>query len=245
MLHKTRNGQSRSIYFAGVGMFLSLLLVSCLLFSGCTATNTAPQQPAAAPQRQMPSYKYVFAHRILPQGLQGNPQSALLLAFSQEGDAFLRSVWEQNKQLAPEFSREVASPPKVIQRGFLAKDLTFFIIEMPTPTIGPEAYYALVIVELTRNTKKKGLEARQLWYYTLEKTVPSLADLAAEVAGEAPAKPETGTIIGLWTSEPRRINFGPGPVPGDPKAFAAAVFTLFRAKAGGHISTKPGESTRR
>ncbi len=219
----------RCFHFAGIPMCLPILLVNCLLFFGCKATNTAPPPPVAAPQQEMPSYKYLFAHRILPQGLHGTPETALLLAFSEQGDAFLASVWEQNKQANPQFASEVASPPKVIQRGFLAKSLAFFIIEMPTPEVMPEAYYALVIVELTQDAKKQALDAKRIWYYTLEKTMPKEALLAGNKANAAPTQ-QTATVIGQWTNEPRHWNFGPGPAPGDPKAFAGAVFTLFRAK---------------
>ena len=230
-------------HFSGMALLLPVLLVGSLLFTGCKATNTAPPQQAPAPQQREPSFKYLFAHRILPQGLHGTPQSALLLAFSQEGDIFLNAVWEQYKRTNPEFAREVASPPKVIQRGFLAKELAFFIIEMPTPEVMPEAYYALVIVALKRDAKKQALDARQIWYYTLEKTMPVGALLAGGGSNTAQAQ-QTATVIGQWTNEPRHLNFGPGPAPGDPKAFAAAVFALFRAKAQENASVAPGAGAR-
>ena len=242
---RTKHSEERPwFHFSGMAMVLPMLLVSCLLFTGCKTTHTAPPQQAAAPQQKMPSFKYFFAHRILPQGLHGTPQSALLLAFSQEGDTFLNAVWEQYKRTTPEFAREVASPPKVIQRGFLANDLAFFIIEMPTPEVMPEAYYALVIVALKRDAKKQALDARHIWYYTLEKTMPVGALLAGSGSNTAQAQ-QAATVIGQWTNEPRHLNFGPGPAPGDPKAFASAVFTLFRAKAQENASVAPGASVRR
>jgi hypothetical protein len=165
-----------------------------------------PPTPAESPDEGPSIIHYELAHYAIRQTALADPLLFLAIMASPESRRFIdeifNSVCELFQQVPAFTSAEIKVYPGRV-KGFPCA-----IIEMPTPTKSPEAYFtglvALVDLDAGIPEERKNVAAR---YFTLEKGV--LPD----------GNPRT--VLGEW-HESMHGNFGTGPAP-TVEAFARAI----------------------
>jgi hypothetical protein len=155
---------------------------------------------------EMPrAHPYLFAHRILPQALAKDPERIIAILHSDDGNAFLRTLWQAVGEQLEEKER---LPPDGLECCMTRANENYraAVICLPPPERMTEAYFtALVVFPAKRAFWSR---RRAPWrYYTLE--------YGTELDG-------TGRTVFCQWKDGDHLNFGDGPPP-EKEAFLERV----------------------